>query len=271
MADPATPSALLAAFEAQVRWLPEPDDSRWTHERVGPLLRSTAPASSDRGGGVFASDLGGLSAAVVDAVIADQVAHFAPQGRPWEWKTYAHDEPADLRDRLAAAGLAAEDDEALVIGEVAEVVRSCAGAEPAGAVVVRELLGDGDFEGIAALKAAVWGGLGQDWVGELAAEKAARPDAMSIWVAVAEEQVVSAGWVRFHEGTEFASLWGGSTLAEWRHRGIYRTLVRLRAEQARARGLRYLQVDASPNSRPILERLGMHVVSTTTPYVWTPA
>ena len=29
-------------------------------------------------------------------------------------------------------------------------------------------------------------------------------------------------------------------------------------------------VDASDDSRPILERLGLHVVGGTTPYVWTP-
>jgi hypothetical protein len=33
--------------------------------------------------------------------------------------------------------------------------------------------------------------------------------------------------------------------------------------------VRYLYVDASPDSRPILERLGFVVVTTTTPYVWS--
>ena len=37
-----------------------------------------------------------------------------------------------------------------------------------------------------------------------------------------------------------------------------------------AAGFRYLQVDASDNSRPILERLGFVAVTTTTPYVWSP-
>jgi hypothetical protein len=35
-------------------------------------------------------------------------------------------------------------------------------------------------------------------------------------------------------------------------------------------GARYLQVDASDDSRPILQRLGLVAVTTTTPYVWTP-
>ncbi len=43
-----------------------------------------------------------------------------------------------------------------------------------------------------------------------------------------------------------------------------------RARLAVARGIRYLQVDASASSRPILERLGFVAVTTTTPYVWSP-
>ena len=36
------------------------------------------------------------------------------------------------------------------------------------------------------------------------------------------------------------------------------------------RGFRYIEVDASSDSRPILERLGFVAVTTTTPYVWSP-
>ena len=72
-------------------------------------------------------------------------------------------------------------------------------------------------------------------------------------------------------GTEFAGLWGGGTLPEWRGRGIYRALVRYRAELAAQRGYRYLTVDASPDSRPILERLGFIRLAITTPYTWTPS
>jgi hypothetical protein len=35
-------------------------------------------------------------------------------------------------------------------------------------------------------------------------------------------------------------------------------------------GYRYLQVDASDDSSPILQRLGFVAVTTTTPYVFTP-
>ena len=72
------------------------------------------------------------------------------------------------------------------------------------------------------------------------------------------------------DGTEFASLWGGSTLEAYRGRGIYRALVARRAALARDAGSAYLQVDASDMSRPILERLGFVALTTTTPYVFEP-
>lgn len=67
-----------------------------------------------------------------------------------------------------------------------------------------------------------------------------------------------------------ARLLGGSTRPQWRGRGIYRALVAARAQRAAARSVKYLQVDASGDSAPILRRLGFHAVTTTTAYVWTP-
>ena len=70
-----------------------------------------------------------------------------------------------------------------------------------------------------------------------------------------------------HDGTEFASLWGGGTVPAWRGRGVFRALVAHRAALAAARGCRYLQVDASDDSRPILQRLGFVQLAVTTPFV----
>ena len=109
------------------------------------------------------------------------------------------------------------------------------------------------------------------WLAEsLAAELEAGPEALTILIAEAGATVACAAWVRFASGTAFATLWGGSTLPAWRGRGIYRALVAQRANLAAARGFRYLQVDASDASRPILERLGFVPVTTTTPFIWMP-
>ena len=52
---------------------------------------------------------------------------------------------------------------------------------------------------------------------------------------------------------------------------FYRALVALRAQVAVERGVKYLLVDASDDSSPSLQRLGMHQVATTTPWSGPPA
>lgn len=90
------------------------------------------------------------------------------------------------------------------------------------------------------------------------------------FMAEAAGVVVSAAWLEINPGTDFGGLWGGSTLEQWRGRGIYKALVAARARVAATRGVKYLQVDASADSEPILRRLGFTAITTTTPYVWTP-
>jgi GNAT superfamily N-acetyltransferase len=102
---------------------------------------------------------------------------------------------------------------------------------------------------------------------ELLARLARHPPTVAAVVAVAGDTPICAGRVEFHVGTEFASLWGGGTVRAWRGRGIFRSLVAYRAAEASARGFRYLQVDASPESRPILNRLGFVELATTTPFI----
>ena len=86
-------------------------------------------------------------------------------------------------------------------------------------------------------------------------------------VAWAGDVPVCSGRVTFLRGAEFAGLWGGGTLPQWRGRGVFRALVAHRARAAAERGYRYLQVDASDDSLPILRRTGFTELTTTTPYV----
>ena len=269
-------AALLAAFDTQIRRRPErePGFRLDLSADPAPVLRLVPEAGAPWGGGVFWCDLDESSA---DAAIAAAVEVFrAAGGRPWEWKHYGYDRPGDLPERLRAAGLEPGDDEALVIGEVAAVRARLAGAAAPQGVTIRRLREDAagraaDWEGIGALHAAVWDEDPTDYVAGHRAAQDADPAGLSTWVAVADDgTVVCAARVNFHAGTEFASLWGGSTLAAWRGRGIYKALVSRRADEAAERGLRFLQVDASPDSRPILERLGLRTLTSTTPWTWRP-
>jgi GNAT superfamily N-acetyltransferase len=263
----AVPAAaeLLAAYDAEVRArVPDALPSGASVERDGPLLRFHGFAGR---GFVLYRDLGGLDGDDLDALIARQVQAFSERGEQFEWKLHGHDEPPDLPARLRAAGLVPEEQETVVIAPVAEIAGT---VRLPGGVVLREVEGRPDLERIGAHEQTVWGdGDDRSWLVEmLQSERDADPEALTVVVAEAGSTAVCAAWVRFERGTGFATLWGGATLAQWRRRGIYRATVVHRANLAAERGYRYLQVDASDDSRPILERLGFTAVTTTTPYVW---
>jgi len=258
-------AALLAAYDAQLRArIPDRLPPGEQAEQDGPVLRFTGHPA---GGWVLYRDLAGLDGADLDELIARQVRVFAERGERFEWKLHGHDRPADLPDRLRAAGLAPEDQETVVIAPVSVV--AAPPSLPDG-VSLREVTERRDLERIARMEEEVWR-LEHSWLADMIeGERTADPDAISVVVAEAGEDVVCAAWIRFESGTDFATLWGGATLPAWRGHGIYRATVAYRANLAAARGFRYLEVDASDDSRPILERLGFVPVTTTTPFVWTP-
>lgn len=264
--DPAAAAVvdMLAAYDSQLRArVPDPLPSRLRVDRDGPLVRFEMPS----GGLIAYGDLGPLGGAELDALIARQVATFAARGKRFEWKYHGHDRPADLPDRLRRAGFVPEEQETILVAPAARI----AGAPDLPVeVVLREVTEHADFDRITAFEAAIWG----DDHGGLAemfeSERAADPGAITILVVEAADTIVCAAWARFERGTEFATLWGGATLPAWRGRGIYRATVRYRANLAAERGFRFLEVDASDDSRPILERLGFVAVTTSTPYVWSP-
>jgi GNAT superfamily N-acetyltransferase len=268
---------LRETYDAQLRaWVPERLPAGAFVDRDGPLVRVTG---LDRRGFVTYQSLGGLDGAELDALIARQRDFYAARGEAVEWKLHGHDQPADLPQRLRVAGFEPEDQETVVVGPVAPLVQPLA-LPPAG-VRLREVTARTDLDRIAAMEQAVWQGDKSHLAEALELELAADPTGITVVVAEAGAagedpdrdpgedpgEVVSAGWVRYVSGTEFATLWGGSTLPQWRGRGIYKALVAYRARLAADRGLSYLQVDASDDSRPILERIGFIALTTTTPYV----
>jgi hypothetical protein len=259
-------AALLNAYDTQLRaYLPDPLPDGTTVEYDGPLIRVTG---LDPGGFLTYRDLAGLAGAELDRLIARQRDLFTERGQQVEWKLHGHDQPADLAERLVAHGFEPEERETVVIGPIAPIAAEQS-APPAG-VRLREVTSRADLERIARMEEAVWDEDRNWMVDGLAAELAADPSALTILVAEADGQVVSAGWIRYIRGTKFVTLWGGSTLPQWRRRGIYRSLVASRARLAQARGFTLVEVDASDDSRPILQRLGLLAVTTTTPYVYTP-
>ncbi|MFD9321688.1 GNAT family N-acetyltransferase [Streptomyces sp. NPDC060053] len=252
---------LLAAYDAQLRGAPP---HAATHAPDGPLTRVAGPLRALVTG---PPDLG-LRGRELDELIARQRDFFAARGEAVEWRLRVHDTPADLPDRLSAVGFTPLPPSAVLIGPVAEATVR----RPVlpGGVTLRQVSADADLHAVAALQSAIWGldlsGLGDDLIARIGAA----PRDTVVLVAEAGGEMVSAAWLAFRPGTQFATLLGGSTLVEWRGRGIYRALIDARVALAAERGVPYLHVDASPDSAPLLRRLGFQAITMMTPYVWTP-
>ena len=68
-------------------------------------------------------DLGGLEGAALDELIARQVQTFAQRGESFERKSTGTISPADLPDRLRAAGFVAEPQETVVVAPTGAIAR----------------------------------------------------------------------------------------------------------------------------------------------------
>jgi len=207
-----------------------------------------------------------LDAATADAVIQEQIAFFKQIGTDFEWKLYDYDTPPDLKERLAAYGFEIEEPESLMILPLEEA--------PATLLApithdVRRLTTPAELEHIRAIEDEVWQTEHESLIRYLHLMMTQNPERMSFYAAFVEERPVSCAWIHFPPTGQFASLWGGSTLPEHRGRGLYTALLAVRVQEAIRRGRHYLTIDASPMSRPIVERFGFVYVATTYPCKWT--
>lgn len=254
--------AVLALFDQQMRRDAHADGPGVRVGRAGNVVRQVGGAHDWNG--VVWSD---VDHATADAAIASQVRYFTALGREFEWKLYAHDRPTDLGQRLRAAGFAPGEEETLMVAEVRDLPTS---VEPPEGVHLRPVTDPADAALVADVHEQAFGTDSSRIRQRLTAQLAEAPDTVVAIVAMAGDVPVSAARMELHPGTDFASLWGGGTAPAWRGRGIYRALVAFRARIASEHGYRYLQVDASSQSRPILTRLGFTALSSTTPYTYRP-
>ena len=249
--------AVLEAFDEQIRRRPPPG----ARAEAGEAVMRVA-GGEDGWSGVTWSR---LSEADADAAIAATIDRFARLGiAPWEWKHYSYDRPADLPRRLLAAGLTAEPPETLM---VAEIARLALDVPPPPGVQLRPVTDAQGIEGVVRVLDEVFGEDHSALGRALIARLAHAPPTVAAVIAVADGSPVGTGRLELSPGTEFAGLWGDGTVPAWRGRGVFRSLVAYRAALASAQGYRYLQVDAWPDRRPILERLGFVELATTTPFI----
>jgi hypothetical protein len=261
------PAMLLEAYDSQLRGDAEV-------ARAAQVLRHPPLLWAVFGEGGMATyrSLAGLEGEDLDALIEASLTHFrdGTAVRRAEWKARGHDAPQDLGARLVAHGFEAEEVETVMVGPATALAAEV--SLPAGVAIRRVEVGPHLRDDVArafAMQASVFGGTAGLDPGRVADDLAGDPTHLQLWVAEVGDEVVAAGTIDVVRGTQFAGLWGGAVLADWRGRGIYRALVAARARAALDLGVRFLHSDCSAMSRPIIERSGLTAVTTTTPFVWT--
>jgi N-acetylglutamate synthase-like GNAT family acetyltransferase len=261
---PVTPDALLAAYDGQLRTDAETAGADRV-EHLGPLLLATFPGGS---GFVTYRDLGGAGATEIRDLVRAALEHYLadPDVDEVEWKTRGHDEAPGLHDALLEQGFVPDEPESVMLGELTDLAVEVPLPE---GVTVRRVTEERDVRAVAAMQAEVFGHPSSEGVALALLRRLAEDDGTELWVAEADGRVVSAGRLEPVAGTDFAGIWGGATLPEWRGRGLYRAVTAARARSALALGKRFAHSDSTELSRPILERAGLVRVTTTTPYEWS--
>lgn len=250
--------SLIDAFDEQVRRCASVDLPDELVELTEHVLRRLAPRGAWSG-----ITWSGISSPDADAVIEEQLVRFAGLGREWEWKHYSWDEPGDLPARLLAHGFEADPPEALMFAELDALELD---EEPLPGVEILEVRDASGAQRMASVHDAVFGEDSSGMVRQLLAALEKHESRAAAFIALVEERPVSAVRLEIYPDSEFASMWGGGTLEEFRKRGIMRALLARCARRARKLGARWLHADAMPTSEPILERLGFARLGTTTPY-----
>jgi GNAT superfamily N-acetyltransferase len=257
-----TQQEILALFDREQRQTFQP--YKFRREVTPHLIRHISTAEDWGEGMVVFSQLTSDNA---DAVIRETIDYFTNLGQDFEWKLYNHDTPSDLKRRLQAVGFEIGDPEAVLVLDIHQAPPAL--LQPV-SHDVRRISRPAQIEDVVRVQQAVW----PDKAFAAWLEKALKDNLqgdsehISIYVAYVENRPASSAWVTFQEGGQFAGLWGGSTLAEYRGRGLYTALVAARLQEARQRAIRFLTIDASPMSRPILEKYGFQLLTYTYPCQW---
>ena len=199
----------------------------------------------------------------LDRVIESTVEHFVPMNQPFTWKVYEHDRLPSLRDKLASFGFVSDEGDPVMLLNVKDPRSN--GRESTEANVRRITSRDG-LKDIVHVLDGVYGGK-NDWVYDRLGTHLMVPGYLSVYAAYVEDQPASIAWTYFPRG-QFATLFGGTTLAEHRGRGLYTNLLAVRLKEIRERGYSFAVVETGAMSKPIVEKHGFQHLTTVYDYEW---
>jgi len=200
----------------------------------------------------------------LESVIDRELVYFAPMNQPFTWKVYDHDRLPSLESKLMNRNFVKDDDPATVM--VLDVSDAPAYLfEPASGDVRRVMSRDG-LKDIIAVLDSVYGN-DNSWVYKRMGGHLEVPGYLSVYASYVDNEPVSVAWTYFPHG-HFATLFGGTTLAEYRGRGLYTTLLSVRLKEIRERGYPFAVVETGSMSRPIVTKHGFQHLTTVYDYEW---
>lgn len=198
-----------------------------------------------------------------DRIIEEELDYFKTLSQSFEWKLYDYDQPLNLKELLVKKGFTVEDEEALLVLDIQSQTKLLELNIPS---EIQPITDEAGIDDIVKLEDKIWG-ISHARLGEqLKRDLKSNPD-LHLYGAYMNGEIVSAAWMYLHKNTSFGSLWGGSTLEEYRSKGFYTSLLAARAQQAWKQGYPLLTVDASPMSKPILEKRGFQFLAYTYPCI----
>ncbi len=201
-----------------------------------------------------------LTEANADDIIRRETAYFDSIGHPFEWKVYDHDQPANLKQRLLEHGFVARERDAIMAVDAQNVPEALRQPDPA--IDVRRLTELEQLQDVIAVLSSVWPEENHDWLQEvIGTDLRERPDYNHVFVAYIDDEPACAGWINFHDKSQFASLWGGSTVEKHRKKRLYTAVTAARVQAAIQRGYRFLTIDASPMNEPIAASRGFQLLT----------
>jgi len=257
-------NAVRAMFDEQERM--NLDLVGFRREDTGMVVRYVPP-SPVRYSFVFYDRLQNADASTIDAQIEEQVAYFRSLSSGFEWKFCTHDMSPLLIDRLLAHGFTKdEEDGAVMVLELDDLPATL--QAPLQHDIRRKHPGDDVSDVLTVLN----GAFGEDLsraLNMIYNEMCGDPARVSMYIAYVDGQPACCGWTRFpRSGHDFASLWAGSTLPQFRKRGLYTELLNIRAHEAAERGYKFVTVEAGSMSRPITEKHGFEQIATILAYFY---
>jgi hypothetical protein len=202
-----------------------------------------------------------FSAADTDHHITEEVNATTGIVKALMWKRYGHDAPDNLDDRLVAHGFVAHDPCTLMAAPVGDVLNALGDAP--NHIHARRLIEANELDAYQEIWDSVWPDAPNaryvDDYRELARE---RDPGVAFFAGFSPAgEPVTSGYLFHAPDSPFALLCGGATKAAWRGQHAYTAMLIARAACALERGATYLAVEASPESQPILERLGFERLS----------